>query len=59
MGKDDVTVRERLERARPTVDSPTYRLLKGEITRAQYEALINEQRKRHGLPAIKRQVASG
>jgi hypothetical protein len=52
-----VTLKERLQRARPTIKSPTYKILKGEISRPEYDKLVNEERRRHGLPDIERQVA--
>ena len=52
MADGRLSVRELLERAHPTVDGPTYRLLTGQIDEAAYRRLLNEERVRHGLPAI-------
>lgn len=53
-GKDKrLTTRELLARAHPTVDGPTYRRLSGQIDEAEYQQLLNEERLRHGLPAIR------
>jgi hypothetical protein len=57
-GLDRVLNRERREPARPT-DSPAYRRLKNEISDREYERLVNEERRRHGLPEIQRQAAEG
>lgn len=37
---------EQIRRARPTVDSPLSRLIKGEITRPEYERQVQEKRTR-------------
>jgi hypothetical protein len=45
--------RERLRQAQGSTDSPTYRVLKGYISEREYRDLVNQERRRHGLPAIK------
>lgn len=48
-----LTTREQIFRARPRVDGPTYRVVKGEITRVDYARELNAERVRHGLPEIR------
>lgn len=39
---------EQIRRARPSVDSPLGRLIKGEITQKQYEQQVKDKRAREG-----------
>lgn len=41
-----MTFREKLERANPKVDSPTYRRMTGKITDKQYKQEVAEERRR-------------
>lgn len=45
---------EQIRRARPTVDSPLGRLIKGEITVKEYEEQVKDKKAREGLAATKR-----
>lgn len=45
-----MTIREKLERANPTVDSPTYRRLNGKISDKQYRKELEEERRRIDHP---------
>ncbi len=42
---------EQIRRARPSVDSPLGRLIRGEITKQEYERQIAEKRQREKLAA--------
>jgi hypothetical protein len=52
-----MTLREQLRRAKPTVDSPTYRRLTGTMTEQEYKKAI-EQERRELDPSTKKQAAS-
>lgn len=54
-----MSVPERLQRERTQPQSATYRVLKGEITKKQYHDLVNQERRRHGLPEIKQAATEG
>jgi len=43
-------LREQLRRARPSVSSPTYLLLLGKITDAEYRQMLVAQSQRWGIP---------
>lgn len=45
---------EQIRRARPTVDSPLGRLIRGEITVKEYDEQVKAKRAREGLAADKR-----
>jgi uncharacterized membrane protein len=45
-----VTTREKLERANPTVDSPTYRRHKGEISDQEYRKALEDEKRRIANP---------
>lgn len=46
-------------RTRHVVDGPTYRRLRGEITEAQYIAILNQDRARRRLPKVNAKGATG
>ncbi len=48
-----MTTRDQLSRAHPRVDGPTYQIVKGTISRGDYEKALNAERQRHGLPEIR------
>lgn len=54
---------EQIRRARPSVDSPLGRLIKGEITAKEYEQQVKEKRAREESTGIEspstKQVAEG
>ncbi len=57
MTEERMSIRER--RANPTVDGPTYRLLKGLITEDEYKRLLDDERVRHGLPRLRPDLTAG
>jgi len=42
--------RDELRRARPMADSATIRFVRGEISKAEYERLVTEERRRDRQP---------
>ena len=53
-----MTLREQLRRAKPTVDSPTYRRLTGTTSEKEYQKQLQEERARLGLSASDKQADS-
>ena len=45
-----MTLREKLERANPTVDSPTYRRLSGTISDKDYKKALDDEKRRNDDP---------
>ncbi len=52
-----MTLRERLEKARPTIDSLTYRRITGQISETDYYRGRQEEQRRLGLPHGPKQAA--
>jgi hypothetical protein len=52
-----MVTRDNIRRARPTVDSPLGRLIKGEINKVEYEIQIREKRAREGSDRPTKQAA--
>jgi hypothetical protein len=43
---NEVTLREKLERSNPSVDSPTYRRLTNQITDKEYRKQLDDEKRR-------------
>ena len=53
-----MTLREQLKRANPIVGSPTYRLLKGQISEKEYQRILEEERRKLGATDQRQAAAS-
>ncbi len=54
-----VTLREKLEKARPTIDSLTYRRITGQISETDYYRGREEEQRRLGVTQAPKQAADG
>lgn len=45
-----MTLRDKLERSNPTVDSPTYRRLTNQITEKEYKKALDDESRRNEQP---------